>query len=90
MARFNQPHYDRRGAEYNRRYGRYEGAFARRFALERWRIENEHRQGRGRHLAPMPFDKEFVYEDRDYSRRYWPEDERRAERRMGRHGERWR
>lgn len=88
MARFNQPHYDHRGPEYNRRYGRYEGAYARRFALERWRLENEHRRGRGRYDKPAPFDKEFAYEDRDYSRRYWPEDERRAERLAARRGER--
>jgi hypothetical protein len=85
MARFNRPRYDDRGPEYNRRYGRYEGAFARRFARERWELETAHRRGRGRHLTPRSFDKEFIYEDRDYSRRHWPADERRMlrdERRM--------
>ncbi len=80
MARFSRPRYDYRGPEYDRRYGRYEGAYARRFALERWELENEHRRGRGRHRMPPPFDKEFAYEDRGYSRRYWPEDARREQR----------
>lgn len=83
MARFKRPRHDDRGEEYDRRYGRYEGAFARRFARERWELEREHRRGRGRfHRAPRP-DQEFAYEDRDYSRRWWPEDARRAERRGG-------
>jgi hypothetical protein len=81
MARFNRPRYDYRGPEYDRRYGRYEGAYARRFALERWELENEHRLGRGRYHTLPDFDKEFAYEDRDYSRRHWPADERRMLRR---------
>lgn len=81
MARFNRPRYDDRGEEYDRRYGRYEGAYARRFARERWELENAHRQGRGRYWKAPRFDKEFTYEDRDYSRRWWPADERRALRR---------
>jgi hypothetical protein len=88
MARFNRPRHDDRGPEYNRRYGRYEGAFARRFAVERWQLEGEHRRGRGRFRRPSPPDKEFIYEDLDYSRRWWPADERRAEHLAARRGER--
>jgi|GEM_PF-558872 len=84
MARFDRPHYDRRGPEYDRRYGRYEGAFARRFAVERWAMERTHSRGRERDWVPPPPDKEFVYEDEDYSRRYWPEDARRELRRARR------
>lgn len=84
MARLNRPNYDARGEEYNRRYGRYEGAYARRFALERWEIEEAHDRGRGRYLRPRRSDEEFAYEDRDYSRRWWPEDERRVLRRRRR------
>jgi hypothetical protein len=36
MARFNRRHYDCRGPEYDERYGRYEGAFACRAALDAW------------------------------------------------------
>lgn len=86
MARFNRPRYDHRGPEYNRRYGRYEGAYARRFAVERWELENAHDLGQGRFRSPRPFDKEFIYEDRDYSRRFWPEDARRELRRERRRG----
>lgn len=80
MARFDRMRYDYRGPEYDRRYGRYEGAFARRFALERWELEKEHRNGRARHRGPRPFDKAFAHEDQPYSRRHWPPAMRRAQR----------
>lgn len=80
MARFDRMRYDYRGPEYDRRYGRYEAAYARRFALERWELEKEHRHGRARHRGARPFDKEFVGEDRAYSRRYWPRAMRRSQR----------
>ncbi len=35
MARFNRRRYDYRGPEYDERFGRYEGAFARRAARGR-------------------------------------------------------
>jgi len=80
MARFDRIRYDYRGPEYDRRYGRYEGAYARRFAVERWTLERAHRRGRRPDLRPRPFDKEFAYEDRAYSRRHWPPALRRAHR----------
>lgn len=46
MARFDRPRYDYRGVEYDRRYGRYEGADARRAALEAWRHEPHGPRGR--------------------------------------------
>ncbi len=72
MARFDRMRYDYRGPEYDRRYGRFEGAFARRFAVERYELERAHRLGRRPHARPRRFDQEFAYEDREYSRRYWP------------------
>ncbi|HEX7050390.1 MAG TPA: hypothetical protein VF188_09335 [Longimicrobiales bacterium] len=80
MARFDRMRYDYRGPEYDRRYGRYEAAYARRFAIERWELEKEHRNGRARRRGARPGDKEFLYEDRAYSRRYWPPALRRAHR----------
>jgi hypothetical protein len=50
MARWNRMHYDYRGPEYDLRYGRYEGAFARRAALEAWEAERPH----GPRSAPPP------------------------------------
>lgn len=79
MSRFNRMQYDYRGPEFDRRYGRFEGAFARRFAIERWELEKEHRNGRARYRRPRPIDKEFI-EDNAYSRRYWPPALRRAHR----------
>lgn len=74
MARFNRMRYDYRGPEYDRRYGRFEAAFARRFALERWERETPTRRrylpGRWRFRVP-PGNREF-FEDQQYSRRYWP------------------
>lgn len=72
MARFDRMRYDYRGPEYDRRYGRYEGAFARRFARERLELERDHRVGRRPFVRPRRFDEAFAYEDRAYSRRYWP------------------
>jgi hypothetical protein len=80
MARFDRMRYDYRGPEYDRRYGRYEGAFARRFALERWELERAHRRRQAPRRAPRSFENEFVYEDQRYSRRYWPPAERHAHR----------
>jgi len=74
MARFNQPRQDRRGEAFDRRYGRYEGAFARRFALRHYEPERPPRWvSRAMWDYEMWSDPdEFAYYDQDYSRRYWP------------------
>lgn len=79
MARFDRMRYDYRGPEYDRRYGRYEGAYARRFAIERWELEKEHRNGRARWRRPRSIDQEFL-EDVEYSRRHLPPAMRRSRR----------
>ena len=77
MARFDRTRYDYRGPEFDRRYGRFEHAFARRSALQRWEVERDLRHGRRprERLRERPGDfryEEFEYEDRGYSRRHWP------------------
>ncbi len=42
MARMSRRRYDYRGPEYDERFGRYEGAFARRAALAAWIDEGRH------------------------------------------------
>lgn len=80
MAHFNRMRYDYRGPEYDRRYGRYEGAFARRFARDRRDLERAHRLGRRPDDRPPRSDQEFAYEDREYSRRHLPPAVRRSRR----------
>lgn len=80
MARFDRMRYDYRGPEYNHRYGRFEGAYARRIALERTEHERERRRRR-RPPPPRPaYEDELRIEDVAYSRRYWPPAQRRAHR----------
>jgi hypothetical protein len=50
MAHWNRRPHDYRGPEYDDRFGRYEGAYARRAALDAWLRERPHRH-RG---APPP------------------------------------
>lgn len=80
MARFDRMRYDYRGPEFDRRFGRFEHAFARRSALHRWEVERDRRHGRRpRHrLRERP--DEFAYDDRGYSRRHWPPADRHRRR----------
>ncbi len=81
MGRFDRRHYDYRGPEYDERYGRYEGAFARRAALQAWLDEGRHgprgyppppTSDRGRRRLPIPpeidFSNAYSY-DLDYLER---------------------
>ena len=73
MARFDRMRYDYRGPEYDRRYGRFETAYARRIALERNRLERLRRRRRPSRRPRMPvYDEMFRDEDFAYTRRYWP------------------
>ncbi len=77
MARFDRMRYDYRGPEYDRRYGRFEGAYARRIALERNRIERLRRRRRPSRRPRMPvYDEMFRDEDLAYTRRHWPPGQR--------------
>jgi len=77
MARFDRMRYDYRGPEYDRRYGRFEGAYARRIALERNRIERLRRRRRPSRRPLMPvYDEMFRDEDLAYTRRHWPPGQR--------------
>ncbi len=80
MAHFNRMRYDYRGPEYDDRYGRYEAAYARRYAIERYELERAQRLGRRPYDRPRRYDKEFAYEDREYSRRHLPPALRRSRR----------
>jgi len=77
MARFDRMRYDYRGPEYDRRYGRFEAAYARRIALERDRIERLRRRRRPSRRPRMPvYDEMFRDEDLAYTRRHWPPGQR--------------
>ncbi len=80
MARFDRMRYDYRGPEYDARYGRYEGAFARSYAIERRAIERARRLGRRPSGRPRRYDEGYLYEDLEYSRRYLPPAIRRSRR----------
>ena len=85
MARFDRMRYDYRGPEYDARYGRYEAAFARRYATERRELERAQRLGRypfdRRHPGRrLPYDDEYLFEDVEYTRRYVPPALRRSRR----------
>jgi len=83
--RFDRPSSDARGPAFDRRHGRYEGAYARRAALDAWEAERPHGprhrpQGHRRRYVPWHYGAEFVQRDRDYSRRYWPPADQRNHR----------
>ncbi|HEY8469761.1 MAG TPA: hypothetical protein VIL18_08965 [Longimicrobiales bacterium] len=81
MARFDRMRYDYRGPEYDRRYGRFEEAYARRIALERMELERLRRERRPSRRPRMPdYDEMVRDEDLAYTRRHWPPGQRRIRR----------
>lgn len=76
MARFNQPRFDYRGTEYDRRFGRYEQAFARKAAMDAHYGSDYGPWGPPPYTERGPvrwtYDEQYMHIDRAYSRRNPP------------------